>query len=76
MQGLKPDIVQMLATELAIDALDVAFLHRATWLKQDVANAMSLRPGHEGPAGEFRSVVSAHRLWIPAKQRGTLRAYP
>ena len=60
-QGLKPALVRVLVTELAVEALDVAVLHRTPRLDQDVANAVCLRPGHEGPAGELRAVVGAHR---------------
>ena len=59
MQGLEPALVQVLVSELAVEALDVAVLHRAPWLDQDVANAVRLRPGHECPAGELWAVVNA-----------------
>lgn len=58
-QGLEPALVQMLVTELAVEALDVAVLHLAPRLDQDVANAVRLRPGHECPSGELRAVVNA-----------------
>jgi len=50
MQGLEPATVQVLVTELAVDALDVAVLHRAPQLHQGVADAMRLRTDHECPA--------------------------
>ena len=68
-QGLKPAVIQMLVTELAVEALDVAVLHRASRLDQDVANAVGLHPGHERPAGELRAVVGAHGLRVATKQR-------
>ena len=74
-QGLKPALVEVLVAELASEALDVAVLHRAAWLNQNVANAVGLSPGHECSAGELWAVVCAHRLRIPAKQRGTIQ-YP
>ena len=73
MQGLEPALVEVLIAELAIEALDVAVLHRAPWLDQDVADAMRLRPGHECPAGELRAVVGSHRLRVPTKQRSAVQ---
>ena len=72
-QGLEPALVQVLVTELAVEALDVAVLHRAPRLDQDVANAVRLRPGHECPAGELRTVVGPHGLWVPAEQRSAIQ---
>ena len=72
-QGLEPALVQMLVTELAIEALDVAVLHGTPWLDQDVANAVGLRPGHECPAGELWPVVGSNHLRIPTKQRSTVQ---
>lgn len=57
LQGLEPALVQVLIAELPVEALDVAVLHRAPRLDQDVANAMGLCPSHECPAGELRAVV-------------------
>ena len=37
----------VLVTELAVEALDVAMLHRPPRLDQDVVDAAGLRPGHE-----------------------------
>ena len=72
-QALKPALVEVLVAELAIEARDVAVLHRAPRLDQDVASAMRLRPGHEGPAGELRAVVGSHRLRVPTKQRSSIQ---
>ncbi|MDT4843859.1 hypothetical protein FQZ97_777970 [compost metagenome] len=44
MQGLEPALVEVFIAELAIEALDVAVLHRAPGLDQDVADAVHLRP--------------------------------
>ena len=73
MQGLEPALVQVLVPELAVEALDVAVLHGAPRLDQDVANAMRLRPGHEGPAGELWTVVGTYSLRVPAKQRSAVQ---
>ena len=67
-QRLKPMLVQAFVPELAVEALDVAVLHRPARLYQDVANPMGLCPCHEGTAGEFRPIVSTHRIRIAAKQ--------
>ncbi|OBQ32273.1 MAG: hypothetical protein AN487_22680, partial [Anabaena sp. CRKS33] len=61
-----------LVTELAVKALDIAVLHGAPWLNQDVTNAVRLCPCHERPAGELRPVVSAHRQGIATKARRTV----
>lgn len=36
-------LVETLIAELAVEALDVAILRRATWFDQDVLNAVLLR---------------------------------
>ncbi len=64
---------QVFVTELAVETLDVAVLHRTPWLDQDMANAMRLRLGHERPAGEFRTVVCSHSLRVTAKQRNAVQ---
>lgn len=73
MQGLEPALVQVLITELAVEALDVPVLHGAPRLDQDVSNSVGLRPGHECPAGELGAIVGAHRLGIAAKQRSAVQ---
>lgn len=66
-QRLEPVLVQALASELAVETLDVAVLHGAAGFNEDVPDAPSLRPGHEGATGELRAVVGAHDLRITAK---------
>lgn len=66
-QRLEPMLIQAFIPELAVEALDVAVLHRAARLNQNVTNAMGLRPGHESAAGEFRSVVGSHCVRMSAK---------
>jgi hypothetical protein len=39
-QGLKPLLVQALVTKLPIEVLDVADLHGASWLNQDMPHTM------------------------------------
>ena len=46
-QGFKPVLVQALVPELAVEALDVAVLHRSARLDEYVSDTMSLRPSHE-----------------------------
>src|SRR5690606_2424121 len=53
----EPVLVEALVAELAVEALDVAVLHRAAGLDQQVFDPMVLRPGDEDPAGELRAVV-------------------
>ena len=52
--------VQALVPEPAVEALDVAVLHRSAGLDQDVPDAVALRSADEGSAGELRAVVGAH----------------
>src|SRR3954471_1645206 len=68
-QRLEPVLVQALVAELAVEALDVAVLHRPAGLDQDVPNAVPLRPRHEGAAGELRTVVGAHGRRVAAEPR-------
>ena len=44
---LEPMLVQASDSELAVEARDVAVLHRPSRLDHDVADAVSLRPAHE-----------------------------
>lgn len=64
-QHLEPLLIQALVPELAVEALDVAVLHGAARLDEDVQDAMRAGPGHEGPAGGLRAVVGAHRMRVP-----------
>ncbi len=73
MQCLQPALVQVLVPELAVEALDLAILHGAPRLDQDVANAPRLRPGREGSAGELRAIVRTHRLRVPTEQRSAVQ---
>jgi len=66
-QCLEPVLVQALVAKLAVEALDVAVLHRPARLDQEMANAVGLRPRHEGPAGELRAIVGANGPWIAAE---------
>lgn len=60
-QRREPMLVEAFVAELAVEALDVAVLHKPARLDQQVLDAMLLRPCDEGPAGELRTVVRAHR---------------
>ena len=68
-ERLEPVLVQALVAELAVEALDVAVLHRPARFDQDVADAMLVRPSHEGPAGELRAVVGANGQRVAPKAR-------
>ena len=72
-QRLEPVLVQAFVAELAVEALDVAVLHRPPGLNQDVPDAVTLSPGHEGPAGELRAVVRAHGTRVAAEPRGLVQ---
>src|SRR5574343_69947 len=60
-QRLEPVLVQALIAEPPVETLDVAVLHGSSGFDQDVPDAVALRPGDEGPAGELRPVVGSHR---------------
>src|SRR5690606_10797597 len=45
----EPVLVEALVAELAVEALDVAVLHRAARLDQQVFDAVVLRPGDKDP---------------------------
>ena len=64
MWRFKPVFVQALVSELAIEALKIAVLHRAARRDQEVPDAMALGPSHECPAGELRTVVGSNSQWI------------
>jgi len=66
-QRLEPMLVQAFVPELAVETLDVAVLHGATRLNQDMTYSMSLRPDHECAAGEFGAIVGSHRSRTSAK---------
>ncbi len=36
-------------------------------------NAMGLRPGHEGQAGELRAVVGTYRAWVAPEGGGLVQ---
>jgi len=74
-ERLEPLFVEVLIAELAVEALDVAVLHRPPGLDQDVADAARLRPGHEDPAGEFRAVIGAYGQRVTPKP-GRLIQHP
>ena len=44
LQCLKPTLIEVFIPKLAVETLDIAVLHRATRLNQDVMNAMPLSP--------------------------------
>ena len=63
-QGLKPLLVQALVTQLPIEALDVAVLHGAPWLYQDMPHTMRRCPSHKRSTRELRSVVCSYCLRV------------
>lgn len=73
MERLEPLLVQALIPKLAVKALDVIFLHGPAGLDQDVFDAVAMRRGHEGPAGELRAAVGAYRLRVATEDSGTIK---
>ena len=60
MQRLKPLLVRALVAQLAVEALDEAVLHRLARLDQQMPDfPCPMRPSHERPASELRSVANA-----------------
>ena len=51
-------LVEAFVAELPVEAFDVAVLRWAVWLDQDVLDAMLLRPGDEGAAGELGPIIN------------------
>ena len=72
-QRREPVLVEALVPELAVEALDVAVLHGSARLDQQVLDAVLLRPCDEGPAGELRTVVGAHRPRVAAEPRSLIQ---
>ena len=66
-------LVEALVAELAVEALDVAVLHRATGLDQEVLDAMVVCPCNEDPAGELGAVVGPDRPRITAEAGGLVQ---
>lgn len=62
-------LIEAFFAEFAIEALDVAILHRPARFDQNVADTVTLCPRHEGSAGEFRAIVGAHCAQTSAKYR-------
>lgn len=60
-------LVEALVAEFAVEALNKAVLHGTARRDQQVLDAVLLRPGDEGPAGELRAVVGAHRPPVAAE---------
>jgi len=69
----EPVLIEALIAELAVEALDVAVLHGAARLDQQVRDAVLLRPGDEGPAGELWPIVGTQGARIAAEPGGPLQ---
>ena len=59
-QCLEPLLVQAFVTKLPIEALDIAVLHGASWLNQDMPHTMRCRPCHESATCELRAIVCSY----------------
>jgi hypothetical protein len=66
-QGLKPLLVQALVTKLPIEALDVAVLHGAPWLNQDMPHTMRRCQSHKSSTRELRAVVCSFCLRLASE---------
>ena len=64
LQCFKPAFIEMFIPKLTVETLDVAVLHGASRLNQNVTDAMRLRPRHEHSAGELRPVIRSHHIWV------------
>ena len=72
-QSLKPLLVQALVTKLPIEALDIAVLHGASWLNQDMAYAMRRCPSHKSSTRELRTVVCSYSQWVASEDCGLVQ---
>src|SRR5271166_6813172 len=61
-QGPEPAGVEALVAQPAVEALDVAVLHRTTRLDMHQPDSPVLSPADHPPGGELRPVVRAHIL--------------
>ncbi len=64
LQCLKPTLIKVFIPKLHVETLDIAVLHRATLLNQDMTIAMCLYQCHVHPACELRAFVGSHHFWI------------
>ncbi len=67
-QRFEPVVIEALVAELAIEALNVAILHRLAGFNQVMFDAVGLAPANKGTACEFWSIVGSHRLGITSEQ--------
>ena len=72
-QGLKPLLFQAIVTKLPIKALDVAVLHGASWLNQDMPHAMRSCPSHKSSTRELTSVVCTYSQWVASEDRSLVQ---
>lgn len=59
-QRREPVLVQAFVAERAVEAFDVAVLHWAPRFDEKVLDAVLLRPGDKGAAGELGAIVRSH----------------
>lgn len=60
-------IAQALVAKLAVEAFDLAVLHRLACLDQQMSNVMPLGPGYERARGEFGPVIGVYRRGVAAE---------
>lgn len=66
-------LVEAFVPGLAVEAFDVALLHRLARFDQQVLDAVSLRPRDEGPAGELRAIVCVHGARVATEACGLVQ---
>ncbi len=62
----EPVLVEALVPEAPVEALDVAILHRTSWLDRVPVKSLLVCPLIDGTAEELRPVVRADLPWQPA----------
>jgi len=73
LQRLEPVLIQTLLAKDAVEALGIRILGRAARLNENMFDAVLLRPRHECPACEFRSVVGSDFLRVAPKHDCTVQ---
>ena len=73
LQRLKAVLIQTFIPKLALKALDVSVLSRATWLNQDMLNSMLLHPSHKCSASKLWPVVCPDSFGVAPKRSGSVQ---
>src|SRR5579863_264095 len=65
-QGREPLHVQAFVPQPPVEAFDESVFHRPPRTNEDQLNAVSHRPGFEGPTSEFAAIITSDALRCPA----------